>query len=174
MFSVQYGFWVVWHSFRGQEFAGNFWHVFQGSLHKNRGSKSTETETVCWSNFWVEISWIFHCKINVWFLSWRNNKTLSLSLSDWFSPSGFFQGHWPKILVLCVIKWRVYFYFLSLKIFVYSSVLSLIFIFIFISITLFFWECHKQWYKFFTWNQWLKTSEKSTWYQTGLWHKNKF
>ena len=38
---------------------------------QNRCSKSTETETVCWSNLWVEISWIFYCKnLMSDFLSW--------------------------------------------------------------------------------------------------------
>ena len=62
----------------------------------------------------------------VWkFLSFAVNFPIIKYLFDWFSPRGFFQGHWPKILVFCVIKWRVDFYLLSLKNISYNNVLSL-------------------------------------------------
>ena len=71
----------------------------------------------------VEISLILSVKWMSYFFQKLNKN--SLSLSDWFFPSRFFQGHWPKILVFCVLNGMLIFYLLSLKKISYSSVLSL-------------------------------------------------
>ena len=89
---------------------------FEEDLHKKQDSTCIEIEAACWSNFWVEISWIFYCKLVSDF--YPEEIINSLSLCD-----RFFQGHWPKIIV-CV-EWRVDIYLLSVKKSSYSSVLIL-------------------------------------------------
>ena len=97
-------------------------HFSRGKIAQKSRQPCTETETACWSNFWVEISWIFDCKLISDFYPEEIIK--SLSLSDWFSPYGFFQGHWAKISEYCVIEWHADIYFLSVKNCSFSSVLK--------------------------------------------------
>ena len=82
--------------------------------------------------------------------SWKYKNTLS----EWFSPSGFFQGHWPKILVFCVFNGVLIFISCHWK----DCLQCFVWKFLFISSTLFFWKCHKQWYKFY-----LKRVAKNYW-----------
>ena len=48
----------------------------------------------------------------------------SLSLSDSFSPCGFFPGPLPENSEYCVFEWRADIYFLSVKNCSFSSVLK--------------------------------------------------
>ena len=139
--SVQYGFlWLNAQKLRqhlllvDMEFEGRFClsfscTFFEKNLERRRESIYTENEAACWSKFRVEISWFFYCNFVSDF--YPEEIINSLSLSDWFSPSGFFQGHWPKILSTVCLNGMLNIYLLLVKYLICSNVLSLKILFIF-------------------------------------------
>ena len=114
---IGHGFWGPYGRYRQYSLSIQFIRtVEQKSRQKTEKIRvwflllGTQIETEIYLPGWDKLVWYFMCIAVNDKLLLKNKNTLS----DWFSPSGFFLGHWPKI-VFCVIKWRADFYFLSLK-----------------------------------------------------------
>ena len=92
--------WILISQHRNRGWCDLIWHYFQG---RNNAQKSRQLMHEKRDSLLVEISLILSVKMNVWFFL-KHNKN-SLSISDWVSPSGFFQGHLAENSEYCVFEW---------------------------------------------------------------------